>query len=326
MKSVYGSDDRLEADEHPDRLLRDYSDSVAAMVRSYRLLDAAPVEHQSFDNYKDELYALLGQEFIEKNPGLVREAYDSYLVQGVSRSTRRDSSHIEDPLSYYFNLNRTLERSLRVCPSERFADQPVLSDCTGFLVAPDLLITAAHCMQTDYECDHFKWVFGYKKGVYKFPQEDVYRCEKVVTSELSDSIFSTKDYSLIKLDRVVEERAPLPVRTNGYVDKGDPLAVIGHPSGLPMKIADNAQVMTRRINFFYSNLDSFSGNSGSPVINTRTGLVEGILIQGAGDYVPTGEGCQVSRLQRGDNNDQEKVFRMPRVDDLEEFLSGERSY
>lgn len=324
-KTIYANDDRVEVEDHHDALLRDYSQSVAAMVRDYRLLDEPTPEQQSFEDFTQELYAVLGESFIQENPRLLQEAYSSYLVQGSTRSSRDDTPKIKDEY-YYFNKNRTLERNMRVCPTERFADQPVLSQCTGFLIAPDLLMTAGHCVQTKYQCEQFRWVFGHKKGVDRLPRKDVYRCEKIVASELTDSVFSTRDYALIKLDREVEGREPLPVRTDGYVDKDEPLAAIGHPSGLPMKIADNARVTSRRINFFYSNLDTFSGNSGSPVINTRTGLVEGILIQGASDYVKSQEGCRVSRLHSSEDDDEEKVFRLPRVDDLEDFVKGKKSY
>jgi hypothetical protein len=327
LKTIYDNDDRVEVEDHPDALLRDYSDSVAAMVRDYRLLDTPPNELQSFEKFKREQYSVLGQDFFQENPKYLQEAYNSYLLQVASGAS---SSRAVDPDKkrehYYFNLNRTLERYFKMCPGERFAKQAVLSNCTGFLVAPDLLMTAGHCVESDFQCKRFRWVFGHKKGVKSFPSEDVYRCEKIVASELTGSVFSTRDYALIKLDRVVKERTPLPVRTRGYVDKDEPLAVIGHPSGLPMKIADNARVTSRRINFFYSNLDTFSGNSGSPVINTRTGLVEGILIQGASDFVTTVKGCQVSRLHNLESGDDEKVFRLPRVDDLEEFVNGEKSY
>jgi hypothetical protein len=44
-----------------------------------------------------------------------------------------------------------------------------------------------------------------------------------------------------------------------------------------------------------ANLDTYGGNSGSPVFNHRTGEVEGILVRGENDYVyDPGQGCQVS--------------------------------
>jgi hypothetical protein len=56
------------------------------------------------------------------------------------------------------------------------------------------------------------------------------------------------------------------------------LHIIGHPKGLPLKIAGNA-VVTKQFTdrTFRSSLDNFKGNSGSPVFNSITHEVEGLL-------------------------------------------------
>ena len=41
---------------------------------------------------------------------------------------------------------------------------------------------------------------------------------------------------------------------------------------------------------FMTNLDTFGGNSGSPVYNAKTHKVEGILVRGERDYVPNEDG------------------------------------
>ena len=46
-----------------------------------------------------------------------------------------------------------------------------------------------------------------------------------------------------------------------------PLVVIGHPSGLPTKIADGAWVRNNESEYYFvTNLDTFGGNSGSAVL------------------------------------------------------------
>jgi hypothetical protein len=64
--------------------------------------------------------------------------------------------------------------------------------------------------------------------------------------------------------------------------------VIGHPTGLPTKISPEGKI-TRNVEkyTFSANLDTFHGNSGSAVFDANTGVVEGILIQGRNDYVPS---------------------------------------
>ena len=102
------------------------------------------------------------------------------------------------------------------------------------------------------------------------------------------------DYAIIELDREVLGREPLAFRTFGKPNKGDELVVIGHPSGMPLKISDNAYISSFTNNiFFTANLDTFTGNSGSPVFSKhlvkRNGKlvpqVEGILVRGDRDYI-----------------------------------------
>jgi hypothetical protein len=65
--------------------------------------------------------------------------------------------------------------------------------------------------------------------------------------------------------------------------------VVGHPSGLPVTIAGGATVQLHRQTFFQADLDTYQGNSGSPVFNgdrLRAGelFVEGILVRGEVDF------------------------------------------
>lgn len=317
-KVIYDDDNRVESLEHPDARLRDYAQSVAGMVRDYHLLRTPKAALRDFAEFRDELLSILGEDFIAQNDEFFNRAYSSYVSDKLLSQA---ASPENDDDYFYLDEDRTLQRNLRVCSQERFAEQEILSSCTGFLVGEDLLMTAGHCVQSESQCKKFKWVFGHFSGAEKIAKKDVYSCKELVSQKLTASVFSTRDYAIIKLDRRVENRSPLPIRKEGWVEVGDDLAVIGHPSGLPMKTADNARVTKRRFNFFYANLDSYSGNSGSPVINVNSGIVEGILIQGANDYVPTDQGCYVSaKLQGTKKGSDEKVFRIPRITDLEDLI------
>jgi len=60
---------------------------------------------------------------------------------------------------------------------------------------------------------------------------------------------------------------------------GTEVYMIGHPSGLPQKVAVNASVRSLEgAAYFYTSLDAFQGNSGSPVFDRNTGEVIGILV------------------------------------------------
>ena len=79
------------------------------------------------------------------------------------------------------------------------------------------------------------------------------------------------------------------MRLEGRPPLGAPLTVVGHPAGLPVTISDGAAVQRHRPTFFSADLDTYQGNSGSPVFNSdrlRSGdlFVEGILVRGESDF------------------------------------------
>lgn len=179
-------------------------------------------------------------------------------------------------------------KDMNLCSDEKFLDQPTIAGCTAFLVSPKHIVTAGHCI-SDHTCrsNLYYWFFDYhmpEDGEFqvKRPREDFVSCKKVVKRVFSKA--TGEDYALIELKKEVKNRTPLKFRREGTASVGDELVIIGHPSGLPTKIADGAKVKEVNEYFLTANLDAFGGNSGSPVINTRTGEVEGILVRGQKDY------------------------------------------
>jgi V8-like Glu-specific endopeptidase len=189
---------------------------------------------------------------------------------------------------------KNLEDGENVCPNEAFSQQPTAPICSGFLVGQDTIITAGHCYKSfatpEQVCKSFAWVFDYDlKTASANPTRNisisnVYLCKKIFSAELNDRL----DYAIIKLDRPVVGREPLKFRTSGKISPSTSLVVIGHPTGLPTKISPAGKV-TRNVEptKFSTTLDTFHGNSGSAVFNSDTGVIEGILIQGKNDYMPS---------------------------------------
>ncbi|HBE88369.1 MAG TPA: serine protease [Elusimicrobia bacterium] len=191
-----------------------------------------------------------------------------------------------------------------LCATEPFREQPVGAFCSGSLVGEDLVMTAGHCINKD-TCATTKFVFGFAvkarggKAPAEVPAADVYTCSKVETQRLqaSDTTgnpyldellgkISDQDFAIIRLDRKVTGRKALPVNPESTLKNGDALFVIGHPVGLPLKVADDASV--RDIGdgktYFLANLDTYGGNSGSAVFNAKTNKIEGILVRGDQDF------------------------------------------
>ena len=204
------------------------------------------------------------------------------------------------------------------CSEERFVHQPNPGMCSGFLVAPDLILTAGHCAQVENFCDEYKWVFDFKlesnnEAGKNIPAQNIYSCKKVITSILNMDL--GLDYGLVQLDRKVVGRSPLKVRTEGSVRDQESLVIIGNPSGLPLKVAAGAKVRKNNHPFYFSaNLDSFQGNSGSAVFNQRTGVVEGILVRGENDFIlNSGQMCIESNKCEDDECRGEDVTRITAI-------------
>lgn len=280
-KVIYGVDNRVEVEDYGNADIRDQAQSVAGMVARWKL-----------------------------------------------SPSRTNPNELEFPLVTY-------GRDFGLCESERFFSQVTLPVCTGFLVAPDVLVTAGHCVESVEDCENFNWVFGYTDGLTSVPKDSVYGCKEVIKQKLEETKFTIRDYAVIRLDRKVTGRSPLKYRKFGRPVIGTDLYVIGHPSGLPLKITDGAQVkgwnaeewqmpietLLKRRFYLQSNLDTYQGNSGSPVFNQKTGKVEGILIEGADDFTYDQEkDCYVSAQRSNSKKEsEERIFRINKVDVLKDL-------
>jgi V8-like Glu-specific endopeptidase len=81
------------------------------------------------------------------------------------------------------------------------------------------------------------------------------------------------------LDRNVEVQSI--ARLSGktvYCDQ--PVYVLGHPAGLPLKYAPGSWVSDVEESYFTTDLDIYSGNSGSPVFDSETHQVIGMVVRG----------------------------------------------
>lgn len=241
----------------------------------------------------------------EENDAVMIEVAKSTVVLVKKTAIRPvDESHSQLPdVSYGASAN--------LCEEERFFDQPNPGFCSGFLVGPDTLVTAGHCVRNQFDCETTAFVFDYHhkgeaKETSKIKKDDTFFCKTILARDLSRS--TQNDFAVIQLDRKVEGRKPLKYRDAEKVETGANLTVIGHPSGLPTKISVGAQVRNNDPKaYFQSNLDTYGGNSGSAVVNDE-GIVEGILVRGEQDF-EIENGCRVSKRCEDDGCRGEDVTR-----------------
>jgi S1-C subfamily serine protease len=189
----------------------------------------------------------------------------------------------------------TFETAFLLCPDQPYLTQPVNTLCTAFLITDDLVLTAGHCIDDYNDCRNSSIIFDYELGV-KNKSLNRAQCQYIV-KRIYPTSYDSMDFALLKLDRKMSHISPVKLNTGRGVQKDDELFMIGHPAGLPKKVATSAFVKRNTYNTFFStNLDAFISNSGSPVFNRATGKVEGILVRGSQDFVMTDDDCQVIRL------------------------------
>lgn len=183
-------------------------------------------------------------------------------------------------------LTNNFGEDFNLCVGERFRDQPIGTFCSGFLVAPDIIATAGHCVNADNLTD-IRFIFGFrmnKSGTVEtvINNKEIYRgVELIGRQQVGDG----PDWSLVRIDRSVTNHHIASIRRDGKVSDQQTLHVIGHPCGLPAKFAGGAKVRSNLLDgFFVANLDTYGGNSGSPVFNSEH-MVEGILVRGETDFV-----------------------------------------
>lgn len=181
-------------------------------------------------------------------------------------------------------LGDFVERPL--CSGEKFMNSPVATDCSGVLVAPDLILTAGHCAFFNSQCNDNYWVFNYKyyskeQTQIVFKKSEVFGCKKIINTKNVNDL----DYSLIQLDGFVDWMEIPKLNFEVKVLKSTKVTNIGHPLGLPLKFTPGGKVTDFEDAFhFITNLDVFHGSSGSPVYSSTTKYLLGIVTSGDDDF------------------------------------------
>lgn len=200
------------------------------------------------------------------------------------------------------------------CKDERFANQPTIGNCTGFLVGDRYMITAGHCVvnvgvvdkdENSPFCANFKWYFDFnltasaKTTVNNIPANRLYSCKRVIRAEVIDN---GADFAVVELDRPVsKDMIPLTINS-ARPTVGSAVFTVGHPMGLPAKHSGISSVVAadKAKDYFEAYLDTEGGNSGGPVFNKKNEVI-GILVSGHQiDLYTTPQGC--SRVNKCNAN------------------------
>lgn len=211
---------------------------------------------------------------------------------------------------YQLDVSNSLKKVYNLCENQNFEDQPVIGIGTGFIISKDIMATADHVFETDI--DNYVVVFGCQlinsSGAVnsRIKAANIFYPKKIVNR------FDNLDVVTFKVDRPFE-RPQLIWENSQSLEEKSEIYMIGNPSGLPTKIALNADIVDNSsIQFFYTSLDGFQGNSGSPIFNLCTNKVIGVLVSGEIDYEYNGN-CYETTLCKFPYCKGEKVIRIENI-------------
>jgi hypothetical protein len=155
--------------------------------------------------------------------------------------------------------------------------------CSGFLVGPRTLVTNHHCISTPKECK------GTRVAIYNGIGYENARCKRIISAKIDSRSENrrTIDFSVIELTHEIKSSKFFYLSTT-KLRIGDKINswVIDHFSPTKSRITQLPcflKDMNRGLEL--SNCASISGNSGSPVVNMKGGIVGTLWAGDTEDYV-----------------------------------------
>lgn len=210
-----------------------------------------------------------------------------------------------------FSLSTTPEYSPPIHPKHPFAAQGNIADCTGFLINPDTIVTAAHCLPENGDMTRLDYTMAVAGMGYRSPEilkstplmfdlaaDRVSKIETKVLyagtpSGLQNAVSET-DFAILRLKTPLFNVKPAALQRGFTGGFEAPVATMGHPIGVPLKadlkgrLATAAGPQDKMLNAF---MDTAGGNSGGPVFDTKTRAVIGVFVAAGPDWT----GCEVTQ-------------------------------
>lgn len=183
------------------------------------------------------------------------------------------------------------------CPGERFGNQTYAAQCAASLVGDDLILTARHCIDDPIDLiPHRSVVFGYMRepsststqGRTTFAADEVYHMSALVEKGIDD-------WALVRLDRPVHQRyrrlkiARHELRYHTLPQHATPVYSVGYGLGMPAKLSAVGYAAHDDGSTFKVSIDDADGQSGSPILDSTTHTIVGVVFQGPDDTFRDGD-------------------------------------
>jgi V8-like Glu-specific endopeptidase len=160
---------------------------------------------------------------------------------------------------------------------------PVIPSCTGTLVAPDLVLTAAHCVGTDARQGINRWfVAGWDnpRMVMRVRSAEIKVHPKYKSASKDDKL--RYDVATIRLERPVPSRLVTPIAIRPYSELlPGPFAIVGYHRRRPSAVNgrfDCARIYPPHVPVLQLDCHVISGNSGSPVMVQEDGQWKSVAV------------------------------------------------
>lgn len=192
----------------------------------------------------------------------------------------------------YYKIDAVpLEEKRPLCSEgQKFSKDLSFSHCTATLLTEKYVVTSGHCIENFYHdrisersnsrLKNQRIVFNVKSDNQLISEDDIYSIKYVHEFVFVQGIL---DYAILELDRKVSFNPS--IRMHKGEQAIDSVFSMGHSEGTNLKFLGNTRNLKVRSFFVHSDLDAFEGDSGSPVFETNSGALVGIINAGPKDYV-----------------------------------------